>query len=71
MAAHTRQNDAATITVDHARCKGHGVCADNCPGQVYDVVDGYAVAARIGDCVECCTCVEVCPENAILHSSCM
>jgi len=71
MAIHTWQNDALTITVDPARCKGHGACADNCPGEVYDVVDGKAAAARIDDCVECCTCVEVCPEKAIAHSSCL
>lgn len=71
MAIHTWQNDAVTITVDPARCKGHGACADNCPGEVYDVVDGKAAAARIDDCVECCTCVEVCPEKAIVHSSCL
>jgi len=70
MTTKTWQSDSATIEVDYDLCKGQGECAENCPGQVYDIEDGKAVAARIDDCVECCTCVEVCPEKAIVHSSC-
>jgi NAD-dependent dihydropyrimidine dehydrogenase PreA subunit len=33
-------------------------------------VENKAVAARIDDCIECCTCVAVCPEHALKHSSC-
>jgi NAD-dependent dihydropyrimidine dehydrogenase PreA subunit len=64
------QSDDVTIKVDNDLCKGHGECAESCPGEVYDIVAGKAVAARIDDCVECCTCVEVCPEKAIEHSAC-
>lgn len=70
MAVKTFQNDDVTIKVDYDLCKGHGECAENCPGEVYDIEAGKAVAARIDDCVECCTCVQVCPEAAIAHSSC-
>ncbi len=70
MAIGSWQNDDVTIKVDYDKCVGHGDCADNCPGEVYDVEEGKAVAARIDDCVECCTCVQVCPEQAIEHSSC-
>ena len=70
MATQTWQNDTVTIKVDLEACTGHGECADDCPGEVYDIVDGKAVAARLDDCVECCTCVEVCPEHAIEHNSC-
>lgn len=70
MTVQTFQNDDVTIMVDYALCKGHSDCAENCPGEVYDIVDGKAVAARLDDCVECCTCVQVCPEGAITHSSC-
>ncbi len=66
----TWRNDNVTIKLDVAACKGHGQCADNCPGEVYDIVDNKAVAARIDDCIECCTCVAVCPEHAIEHSAC-
>ena len=70
MAIQTWQNDNVTIKLDLEACKGHGDCADNCPGEVYDMVENKTVAVRLDDCVECCTCVEVCPEHAIEHSSC-
>ncbi len=70
MAIQTWRNDNVTIKLDVDACKGHGNCADNCPGEVYDMVGNKTVAARLDDCVECCTCVEVCPENALEHSSC-
>ena len=28
------------------------------------------VPVNIDECVECCTCVETCPEGAIDHSAC-
>ena len=71
MAVQTWKNDDVTIRVDYDLCTGHGECAENCPGEVYDIVDAKAVAARVDDCVECCTCVAVCPEKAIVHSSCL
>jgi NAD-dependent dihydropyrimidine dehydrogenase PreA subunit len=64
------QNDNVTIKVNYELCTGHGSCAENCPGEVYDIISNQSVAARIDDCVECCTCVEVCPDKAIAHSSC-
>ena len=62
--------DAIEISVDYEKCVGHGECATSCPGEVYDIVDKKAVPERIDDCIECCTCVEVCPEKAIIHSAC-
>lgn len=70
MAVQTWQNDKVTIKLNLDACKGHSTCADNCPGEVYDIVDNKAVGTRLDDCLECCTCVEVCPEHAIEHSSC-
>jgi len=66
----TWQGDLLTIKVDYDKCKGHGECVRACPGAVYELVDGKTVAASIYDCIECCTCIEVCPEAAIDHSSC-
>jgi NAD-dependent dihydropyrimidine dehydrogenase PreA subunit len=71
MAVKTWQSDTVTIKVDYDKCKGHGDCADSCPAEVYEIDNGKAVSVNIGDCVECCTCVEVCPANAIRHSSCI
>lgn len=70
MTIQTWKSDAVSIRVDYDKCAGHGECAASCPGEVYDVVDGKAVAARIENCIECCTCVTVCPETAITHSAC-
>jgi NAD-dependent dihydropyrimidine dehydrogenase PreA subunit len=70
MAVKTWQSDMVTIKVDYDKCKGHGDCADSCPAEVYEIDNDKAVPVNINDCVECCTCVEVCPEDAIDHSSC-
>ena len=64
------ESDIVTITVDYDKCEGHGDCEDSCPGEVYELIDGKAVAVNIDDCVQCCSCVEVCPESAIEHSAC-
>ena len=70
MSIKTWQGDDVTIHVDYDRCSGHGECVDQCPSEVYELENGKAVPTGITDCIECCTCVEVCPENAITHSSC-
>jgi NAD-dependent dihydropyrimidine dehydrogenase PreA subunit len=58
------------IEIDYEKCKGHGKCVDECPSEVFDVVDGKAIAPGVDDCIDCCACVEACPENAVKHSSC-
>jgi len=62
--------DGITIKVDYDKCKGHGECVDNCPADVYELQDEKAVPVGIEGCVQCCTCVSVCPEGAIAHSEC-
>ena len=64
------QGEIVTIKVDYEKCTGQGECADSCPSSVYEVNKGKAVVVNIDDCIECCTCVDVCPENAIEHSAC-
>ena len=59
-----------TITVDYDLCTGVGECVDNCPVEVYELIDEKAVATNIDECTECCTCVVSCPNEAIKHSSC-
>jgi len=59
-----------TIEVDQDKCEGIGACVDACPSELYDLVDGKAVPARIDECIECCACVDSCPVEAIKHSSC-
>ncbi len=59
-----------TIKIDYDKCKGHAECVDVCPADVYELKDGKSTAPMVNDCIECCSCVEVCPEGAIEHSSC-
>ena len=58
------------ITVDYEKCTGSGECVTACPVDIYEVVNGKAVAKNVEECVECCACVSACPNNAIEHSSC-
>ena len=66
----TWKGDLLTIQIDYDKCKGHAECVRACPGEVYELVDNKVVPVSIYDCIECCTCIEVCPELAIEHSSC-
>lgn len=63
-------SDEVTIRVDYDKCTGKAECVDNCPADVYELQSDKAVPVDIQGCIECCTCVEVCPEGAIEHSSC-
>jgi NAD-dependent dihydropyrimidine dehydrogenase PreA subunit len=65
------KSDVVTIQVDYEKCVGHGECVDVCPSSVYDLKDDKTVPVRIGECIECCSCVASCPEHAIAHSSCI
>lgn len=70
MDIHEWSSDAVTIKVDYDKCTGQSDCADGCPSEVYEIQEGKAVAVNIEDCIECCACVEACPEEAIDHSAC-
>jgi NAD-dependent dihydropyrimidine dehydrogenase PreA subunit len=59
-----------TIKVDYDLCDGSGDCVEVCPTAVYELVDNKSTAPEIDECIECCACVEACPQNAIEHSSC-
>jgi NAD-dependent dihydropyrimidine dehydrogenase PreA subunit len=60
-----------TIEIDHEKCQGHSNCVDECPSDVFELIDGKSACIAIDDCVECCVCVDACPEKAIKHSSCL
>ncbi|MBP1662379.1 MAG: ferredoxin, partial [Thermoplasmatales archaeon] len=45
-----------TITVDYDKCKGSGECVTACPVEIFELVDGKAVAKKISECIECCAC---------------
>ena len=58
------------ITIDLDKCTGSGECAVACPVEIFEVVDGKAVCKNVSECIECCACVNACPNSAIEHSSC-
>lgn len=66
----TWKSDTVSIQIDYDKCQGHGGCVDACPSEVYELTDGKAVPVNIDECVECCTCIETCSEEAIDHSAC-
>jgi len=66
----TWEGEEVAIKVDYDKCSGKGECAESCPSSVYELQDGKAVPVNINECIECCTCVTVCPEGAIEHSAC-
>jgi len=51
--------------VDTEKCNGSSACAEVCPTNVIDIVEGKAVVARPDDCIECSACEVACPHNAI------
>jgi NAD-dependent dihydropyrimidine dehydrogenase PreA subunit len=58
------------IKIDYDKCTGVGTCVEECPIDIYEVQDEKAVANNVGDCIECCLCVDACPNGAIQHSTC-
>lgn len=60
-----------TIEIDYGKCKGSGKCVEECPSDVFLIVNDKCMCLTIDDCVDCCACVDACPEGAIKHSSCL
>ena len=58
------------IEIDDDKCNGDNACVEQCPVTAFDLADGKSHATRIGDCTECCICIDECPTGAIKHSSC-
>ncbi len=53
------------VTVDMAKCDGDGTCANVCPQAVFKIADGKASPENMSECINCMTCVENCPQQAI------
>ncbi|MHB1415476.1 MAG: ATP-binding protein [Chloroflexota bacterium] len=51
--------------IDYGRCEGCGICAESCPGNAVEVIDGRAVIVRPDDCTYCAECEGLCPQGAI------
>lgn len=46
-------------------CIGCGICVDDCPQEVLEVVDGVVAVINEDSCIACGDCVESCPMGAI------
>jgi uncharacterized protein (DUF362 family)/Pyruvate/2-oxoacid:ferredoxin oxidoreductase delta subunit len=55
---------AARPGVRKDRCRGCGVCVENCPAEAMDLV-GNRPRIRHGACIRCYCCQELCPADAI------
>jgi NAD-dependent dihydropyrimidine dehydrogenase PreA subunit len=53
------------VTVDKNKCDGDGTCANVCPQSVFKVEGGKAEPVNMSECINCLTCVENCPQQAI------
>ena len=59
------------IEVDTQKCKGCGVCVENCPTKSIELAKmvnskGYHYAEMVGDaCIGCSNCAIVCPDSVI------
>jgi nitroreductase/ferredoxin len=51
------------------KCTGCGLCVEDCPAFVYEMMDTKASVVRADWCIGCGHCGAVCPEGAILHES--
>ena len=53
------------VTIDKGKCDGDGTCTNVCPQSVFKVEGGKADPVNMSECINCQTCVENCPQQAI------
>jgi len=58
--------DEGPIRINHAWCKGCGICVAFCPKKVFESdAAGHPVVFHPGQCTRCLLCEERCPDLAI------
>jgi ferredoxin-like protein FixX len=50
---YTSESLGITIRINYDLCTGAAACVDECPTDVYELVDGKATAPNIDECTEC------------------
>src|SRR5512135_156720 len=53
------------VTVDKNKCDGAGTFVNVCPQSVFKLEGGKAEPVNMSECINCLTCVENCPQQAI------
>ena len=53
------------VTIDKNKCDGDGTCVNVCPQSVFKLEGGKADPVNMSECINCLTCVENCPQQAI------
>lgn len=56
---------AYQVTVYQDKCVGCGECADICPVNVFEMIEGKSEPVNAEDCLGCESCMEVCSTGAI------
>ncbi len=56
------------VTIDKGKCDGDGTCVNLCPQSVFALEGGKADPVNMSECINCLTCVENCPQQAITVS---
>lgn len=51
--------------IDEDECSACGICVDECPEGVLEIVGDAAEPVKDEDCTGCAACMEVCPMGAI------
>ncbi|MBF0529149.1 MAG: 4Fe-4S binding protein [Deltaproteobacteria bacterium] len=53
------------IEIKIENCTGCGTCADQCPNQVFVIVNGKVVVKSPDECMVCRLCETTCPQMGI------
>lgn len=53
------------ITIDKDKCTGDAECADVCPVDVYQIIEGRAEPVKDEECIGCESCVLACDFDAV------
>ena len=53
------------IIINQDDCIGCEACVNNCPAEVFEMIDDKSYATNVASCCSTLSCVAVCPVGAI------